>query len=168
MGVVNVKSTAITNRDSTPKKLTNSNLIGAALKEAIGHVVSTSGDSIDSVYRFCQIPSNARISQILLYCDDLGSTTIGDVGLHDTTDAGGAVVDRTFFASAVSLKDGALNGSDVTHEDADDTDIANMEKMIWEQLGLSSDPCKMYDVTIMLTAANNGTGDILLKVAYVD
>lgn len=168
MAVVNIKSGSITNRDASPRVLSNSNLMGAHLKEFIGLCTSTSGDNIDSVYRFGQIPSNARISQILLYCDDLGSTTIADFGLHDTTENGAAVVDRTFFASAVSLKDGALNGSDITHEDADDTSLANMEKMIWQQLGLSADPNKFYDVTAMLTAANNGTGSILLKVAYVE
>lgn len=169
MAVVNVKSTVITNRDASPKVFSNANIAGGALKQAIGHVVSTSGNDIDSVYRFCQIPSNARISQVLLYCGDLGSTTIGDVGLHDTTANGGAVVDRDFFASAVSLKDGALNGTDVTYEAASAaSDISLGENMVWQNLGLSADPCKMYDVTIMLTAANNGTGDILLKVSYVD
>jgi len=164
-----LKSTAITNRDATPRALTNSNISGAHLKEAIGHVVSTSGNDIDSVYRFAQIPSNARISQILLYCDDLGSTTIADFGLHDTTDNGGAVVDRDFFASAVSLKDGALNGTDITYEAASSaSDISLGEQMVWQNFGLSADPKKMYDVTAMLTAANNGTGDILVKVIYAE
>ncbi len=169
MSVVNVKSGVITNRDATPKVLSNANIAGAHLKEAVGTVISTSGDSIDSVYRFCQIPSNARVSQVLLYCDDLGSTTIGDVGLHDTTENGGAVVDRDFFASAVSLKDGALNGTDVTHEAAGAFDIDDAEKMVWQCIsGLTADPKKLYDVTIMLTAANNGTGDITLKVTYTE
>ncbi len=168
MAVVNIKSGAITNRDATPKVLSNSNISGAALKTAVGTLISTSGDSIDSVYRFCSIPSNARVSKVTLFCDDLGSTTIGDVGLHATTADGGAVVDRDFFASAVSLKDGALNGSDVTHEAASAYDIDDAEKMVWQALGLTTDPCKMYDVTIMLTAANNGTGDITLKVDYAE
>lgn len=169
MGVVNIKSGAITNRDATPRVLSNASIAGSRVKSFVGHVISTSGDSIDSVYRFGQIPSNARISQVLLWSDDLGSTTIADFGLHDTTENNGAVVDRDFFASAVSLKDGALNGSDITHEAAaNNGDIANGEKMIWQALGLSTDPCKMYDVTAMLTAANNGTGDITLKVTYVE
>lgn len=168
MAVVNVKSAVITNRDSSPKVLSNSNLSAANLVESIGKVTSTSGDSIDSVYRFCQIPSNARVSQLLLYSDDLGSTTIADFGLHDTTENGGAVVDRDFFASAVSLKDGALNGVDITHEAAGAYALANSEKMIWQALGLTSDPCKMYDVTAMLTAANDGTGSIVLKTSYAE
>ncbi len=166
MAVVNLKSGAITNRDATPKVLTNSNISRAALQEAVGTLESISGNDIDSVYRFCQIPSNARVSQVLLYCDDLGSTTIADFGLHDTTENGAAVVDRDFFASAVSLKDGALNGVDITHESGVAFEIAKCEMMVWQALGLAADPNKMYDVTAMLTAANNGTGTISLKVLF--
>ncbi len=166
MAVVNIKSTQITNRDASPKVLTNSNVSKGAVMAAVGTLESISGNDIDSVYRFFQVPSNAVVSSLLLYCDDLGSTTIGDIGLHDTTANGAAVVDRDFFASAVSLKDGALNGSDVLHESGVAYEIALADQMIWQALTLTVDPKKMYDVTIMLTAANNGTGTITLKMLY--
>jgi hypothetical protein len=167
MAVVNVKSGVITNRDALPEVLSNANIAKGMLCEAVGTVESTSGDSIDSVYRFASIPSNARVSQVLLYNDDLGTTTVADVGLHDTTVNGAAVVDRDFFASAVVLNAGANNGVDVTHEAAGAYDIDDAEKMIWQCIaGLTSDPNKMYDLTLMLTAANNGTGTITVKIIY--
>jgi hypothetical protein len=46
----------------------------------------------------------------------------------------------------VSLKDGALNGTDVLHEAAVFT-IANSGKELWSALALSSDPGVFYDVT---------------------
>ena len=166
MAVVNVKSSQITNRDATPRVLSNASISKAEEKIAVGLVTSTSGDSIDSVYRFFSVPSNARVHMLNLYCGDLGTTTIADFGLHDTTANGGAVVDRDFFASAVSLSGGALNGTDITHEADGAFGIDDGEKMIWQALGLTEDSKKDYDVTAMLTAANDGTGFILLKGAY--
>lgn len=166
MAVVTRKSGPITNRDATPRVPNNPALGGALLREVVGTLESVSGNDIASIYIMCQVPSNARISQILLYCDDVGSTTIADIGLYQTTENGGAVVDADFFGSAVSLKDGALNGTDVTHESTvfDPDDI---EKMLWEALGLSTDPKIMYDVALTLTAASDAAATISLKVRYV-
>lgn len=166
MAVVTTKSGAITNRDNTPVVLSNMNIAGGALKEAVGTVEAANGDSIGSKYIFCSIPSNCRVSQVLLFSDDIGTTTIADFGIYRSTADGSAVVDADFFGSAVSLKDGALNGSDITHESAvyDPDDI---EKPLWQALGLSSDPKVMYDVVATLTAAADAAGTITLKVRYV-
>lgn len=165
MAVVTRKSGAITNRDSSPVVLSNSNIAGAELRECVGTLETVNGDSIASVYIFGQIPSNARVSQVLLYCDDIGTTTISDFGLYRTTADGGAVVDADFFGSAVNISSGALNGTDITHESAvfDPDDI---EKMIWQALGLSADPKIMYDVAGTLTAAADAAGTITLKIRY--
>lgn len=167
MAVVTSKSLAITNRDSSPGKLSNSNIAKANLKEAVGVVEAANGDSIGSKYIFAQIPSNARVSQLLVYSDDIGITTAADFGLYKSTADGGAVVDADLFASAVSLSGGALNGSDITHESAV-FDPDDGEKMLWEALGLSSDPNLMYDVVATLTAAADAAGTICLKVRYAE
>lgn len=166
MAVVTVKSGAITNRDATPRVKSNANLEGGMLRESVGTVEITSGDSSASKYILCQVPSNARMSQLLLYSDDIGTATIADFGLWRTTDDGGAVVDADFFGSAVSLKDGAVNGTDIVHESAvfDPDDI---EKMLWQALGLSADPKISYDIVAQLTAAADATGTLTLKARYV-
>jgi hypothetical protein len=114
----------------------------------------------------CQVPSNANIKQVLLSCDDIGTTTVADVGIYQTTANGGAVVDADFFASAVSLKDGALADSNVTHESGA-YGVEDIEKPLWEALGLSADSHRMYDVALTLTAASDAAGTVSLKVFYV-
>lgn len=166
MAVVTVKSAAITNRDATPRVANNSIVEAGILRESIGSVVVTTGNTSTSQYRFCQIPSNARISQVFLQSDDMGTATVADFGLYDTTDNGGAVVDADFFGSAVSLKDGALNHSAIEHESAV-IDVPEAEQMIWQLLGLSADPKKFYDVVATLTADSDAGGDMALKVQYV-
>ncbi len=168
MAIVNTKATAITNRDADPAVLTNAVISRAALLEAVGTIETVSGDSVGSTYRMGQIPSNARVSQLLLYADDIGTTTAADFGLYQTTKNGGAVVDADFFASAVALNAAALNAVDITHEAAGAYEIADVELRLWEALGLSEDPRLDYDIVATLTGIANGVGTISLKMRYAE
>jgi len=165
MAVVTVKSTQITNRDTTPVVLTNATSSGGHIRESAGEVVITSGNSVGSIYQACTIPSNARIKRCLVSAPDIGTTTTADVGLYKTTADGGAVVDVDFFDDALSLKDGAIARTDVTF--ANVITLANYRKPVWEQLGLSSDPGINYDVCLTLDGAADGTGTALVEVEYV-
>lgn len=166
MAVVSVKSTYHTNRDSSPKVASSEKIKGGVVKSAVGTCETSNGDDIASKYFLVSVPSNARIHQVLLYSDDIGTTTIADFGLYKSVEEGGAVVDADFFGSAVSLKDGALNGSDITHESAV-FGVEDCEKMLWEALGLTEDPNIEYDIVATLTAAADAAGTISLKVSYV-
>lgn len=168
MAVVAVKSTGITNADA--KVLNNARVFRGVLEEAVGTVEAANGDSIASVYRFCRVPSNARISRVLLSCDAI-TTCAGDVGVYKTARDGGAVVDVDFFGSAVSLAS-ALSHSDITHE-ADPADAgagwgqADVEKPLWQALGLTADPYIEYDIAVTLTAAAAAAGTMSMKVQFV-
>lgn len=171
MAVVTTKATAITNRDATPPSLTNASVARGSLREAVGTVEGASGDSIASKFIFASVPSNARISRILLSCDAVSTAGAGDVGVYKSTADGGAVVDVDFFASAVVLTT-ALVHSDVTHE-ADAADggagygLADVEKPLWQALGLTADPSINYDIVLTLTTALGGAGTVALKVQWV-
>lgn len=168
MAVVNTKATAITNADATTSQsLTDKRIAGGIVKRAAGTVETTATDEVASVYRFARVPSGALVSQVLLYADDIGTTTVADFGLYDTAAAGGAVVDADFFGSAVSLKDGALNAVDITHESGV-FNIDDAEKPLWLALGLTADPRKYYDICATLTGAADAAGTITVKVAYSD
>lgn len=167
MAVVAVKAAPISDADSN--KLVNARVFRGELRGAVGKVEMVNGDSIASVYRCVRVPSHARISQILLSCDAI-TTCAGDIGVYKTAKDGGAVVDVDFFASAQSLAS-ALNNSDVSHE-ADGADAAagfgrsDVEKPLWEALGLAADPMIEYDIAITLTAAAGSDGTASLKAQY--
>lgn len=164
MAVNILKSGVITNRDASPKVISDSNISKGDLMEAVGTVQSVSGDSIGSTYIFGAIRSNARVSTMLMSCDGAGTTTIADFGLYQTTLNGSAVVDADFFASAQALTT-ALTNSDITHESGV-FGIEDVEKPLWEALGLSEDPHIDYDVVATLTAASDAADDISLKIRY--
>lgn len=165
MATVTVKSGPITNRDSSPRVLNNSDVEGGRMVESVGTVEVTSGDSIGSTFLMCQIPSNARVSDILVSSDDIGTGTAGDIGLYQTTANGSAVVDADFFASALSLSGGALLQSIAQHESAV-FGVEDLEKTVWEALGLSADPKRNYDVVLTLTAAADASGTFSLHCRY--
>jgi hypothetical protein len=170
MAVVALKSTAITNATATPMVPNSANLANGNLRESQGFAVIANGDSVGSTYRLGRLRSSDRVSQILAYSPDIGTTTAGDLGLYDTTMAanGGTVVDADFFASALSLSGGAINGSDITFEAAAAGGlITNAEKRIWEALGLSADPHKEYDVVLTLTGAADAAGTALFRWRFV-
>lgn len=162
MGVVTVRSKAITERDA--KRLANGNIASSEVKEFVGVAAITSGDDIASKYLMGSIPSNARMSELLLSSPDIGTTTAANIGLQETTENGGAVVDADFFSAALSLKDGALAKANVLNGNVQT--LANSEKMIWELLNLAKDPCKQYDVVIALTAAADASGTVSMIGRY--
>lgn len=167
MAVVALKSNAITNRDATPMVKNSAIIEGGPLRESVATIEIATGNSSASTYTMLSIPSNARVSQILLYSDDMGTGTVADFGLYKSTADGGAVVDADFFASAVSLNSGAVNGTDICHEAGTTYDIDDAEKPIWSALGLSSDPHLIYDLVATLTVAADTGGTLTLKCRYV-
>lgn len=166
MAVVSTKATAISNRDSSPKVLTDSRLSRGNMRSAAGSIETTGSDDIASKYFFCSIPSNARVADVLLSCDGNNTTGAGDIGLYETTENGGAVKDADFFASATLLTS-ALKRSSVVHESGS-YGIEDIQKPLWEALGDSEDPHRMYDVVMTLTAADDSADSVSLEIQYND
>ena len=165
MAIVNTKAAAITAGD-TAGTLAKKSLSGAILKESCGTLEAVSGDSIASVYRLARVPSNARVSRVLIGCDAI-TTCAGDVGVYDIAAAGGAVVDADLFTSAQSLATAIVINTDVTHESGI-YGVEDVEQPLWQALGLTADPGKLYDIAITLTAAAGSAGTVSLKVQYAD
>ncbi len=170
MAQVALKSTAVTNANSTPRVQNNTGLENGRLVRAVnGLVTITSGNTQAatladgaSTYRVGKVRSSDFIHSWRVASPDIGTTTVVDLGLYDVLahTNGGAVVSQTFFNTSLSLKDGAI---DTTTGVA----IASVEKHIWEMLSLTSDPNKEYDVVLTLTGAADGTGTLGVQVNVV-
>ena len=171
MAVVATKSAAITLFDASQQTLVSTKILGGRVREAVGVLEVANGDSIASILRLCRIPSRARISRVLLSCDAITSAA-GDIGVYQIAANGGAVIDVDHFASAQSIASALVN-SDVGHEaDAADAGagfgLADVEKPLWQSLGLSADPQKFYDIAVTLTAAATAGGTLVLRVQWTD
>ena len=162
MAAENLKSGFITNRDASPSVLTTAN--PGQVRTAFGKVECAGGDAA-STYRLCEVPSNAKRVRCFFACDDLGTGTTMDVGLFQTTANGGAVVDQDFFASAIDVATAAVGITEITFE-RDATLIDEIEKPLWERLGLSADPQRTYDV-VGVSGAAAATGTMAVWVEFV-
>lgn len=172
MAVELVKSTAVTNATAAPRVNNPMSIDGGRIKERVGKAELTATASIASIARLIRIKSSDRLSRLFLSCDALTSAA-ADIGIYDIDSVNsGAVVDVDFFASAQSIA-AALVNTDVGHE-ADPADagagfgLADVEKKVWELLGLTADPGKEYDIALTLTAAATAAGTVVLRLQYVD
>lgn len=164
MAVEAIKSTVIGNADSVPSVINSAQIANGRMRFMRGKAPVDAAASIGSTYRLMRVKSNDLIAQLLLDCTAITSAA-GDIGVYQTADNGGAVVDADLFASAQSLAT-ALRGTDVTRESGVIT-VANMEKPLWELLSLTEDPQRDYDIAITLTAAATAAGDLALSATVV-
>lgn len=172
MAVVNRNSNTIANTVATPKVLNSPQVGGAGiLREVAGEVTPAADDTQASIHRFVRVPSNARVSEVLIAAADASTAGKYDIGLYKTAENGGAVVDADFFASAFDLAnsaDAVAGFADVTFESGVYT-FAKAIQPLWQALGLSSDPNIEYDIAGTIeTTFNGGPTSVLMRARYVD
>lgn len=165
MAVVNTLATALSNAEATPIVFNNSRVTRMPAWLGVGTLEATVADDVGSTYRLVRVPSNARIEEVLLSADAAGATGMVDVGVYQTADNGGLVVDADHFASSVDLGAGAITRVDVTHESAV-YGIEDLEKPLWEALGLTEDPFVDYDIAATVTEIHADGGTVSLSVKY--
>lgn len=165
--MANVNSTWIGNAVAVPPVLTNANVSVGDLKEASSAATVSATQASGDTIRLVRVPSNARVSQVLLSTGDATTAGAINIGVWQTSENGGAVVDADLFASALALTGGPFNNSDQTFESGEYT-YAESAKPLWEVLGLTSDPGRYYDIVAEVSTTFDGAGTtIALKVRYV-
>lgn len=162
-----VKSTWITNATAVPPVATDAAESVGTLKEASSVATTLAAQAQNDIIRFVRVPSNARISEVLISAADATTAGAINIGIYQTDDYGGAVVDADLFASALDLAGGPYENLDVTFE-SDEYTYAESGLPLWEVLGLTADPNREYDVAATVTTLfNGGPTAIALKVRYV-
>lgn len=162
MAVVDVKSTALTARDASPRQNNPPHLQGGTRQHLRATFELANGDSIGSTYRIGQLPTGAIVNSIRVFCDAITSAA-ADVGLYKTTDNGGTVVDADAYASAQSIASAIVVGTEIMFEARN---VDKVEKRVWEDAGLTSDPGGFLDLVATLTAATTAAGTLSFIVDY--
>jgi hypothetical protein len=186
MAIVTTKSASITGLDASPPFWSPIGEGGAGPKQTLSDfVTATSGDSIGSIYRFCRVPTNAKIKRVRLSSLVTGAGA-GDIGLaysDSLTDgtnpalagiASGIIqisaADNKIFGSAVALTT-PIRLQDQTL--ANLFTIQNMNQPLWQALinlgvtQFSADPGGKFDLYIKLTTGISvATGTIGIECDY--
>lgn len=169
MGTSALKSTTVTNADSTTYTLNKKGLVGGVLKSSIGTVETVSADDTSSTYRLVRVKSNVYIRRIHVYNDAMAGSSAIHVGVYQTAANGGAVVDVDVFATGVSLVSASSAGTTVAFEAGTSTaGVEDIETQLWQMLGLSSDPQREYDIVATPSATIDTGGSLSLEVVFVD
>ena len=177
MAAGTLKSTNITFIEASPRAYLDK--MAGVKKVMIDKVAvaTTNIDDVGDIILCGVIPTNAKITSLKVFCDDLDShstpTLAANVGLYYTgkgSQAGvktsGAVVDADCIGTAVTtLQAASVTGSELRFE-ADD--IVNITKEAWEVAGLSVDPGGEFYIgfTVTAAAATGAAGDLVVQVEY--
>lgn len=164
-----LKSTAITNREATPRVLNNPGAGAAGIARFNqGYIASVPASlSITSVIRLFEIDAHAIVGSITFAS---AAQTAGkfDLGLYRTNADGGAAVDADFFASAIDCAS-AVVLTDETNESTTNT-IAKQNQPLWQAAGVTTEPTPgtVYDVcaTVVTTDVTTGTGALGAKALW--
>ena len=163
--MANVNTDLVTNFVAVPQVLNSASQLHGVKRVATGTIALDAGDlSANDTVMLAPIPSNASITSIKLFNDDLDSGTdlTADVGIYTTAVA---VVDADAYASAITDLRGAVKtGTEVAFEARD---INKMGQKVWQDAGLTSDPALTYFVGISFPAAGDTAGDLSFVIEYV-
>ena len=174
------KGVEITKLDATPRTTLEAASGGGKLRVFMDTIAAGTGDlDNDDIIVLAQVPSNAKLTSIRIYNDDLnsGSGTF-NVGLYNgpqaytisgtTTDAE-AVIDEDCYATDSDAFQAATTVTTGTEELITDTrNINAIANFVWEDGGLAEDPKVPLRIAITMSATGTAVaGDITMVVQYV-
>ena len=177
MGTV-LKSTAITNRDAVPTVHTDALISGGAVFQSYGYVFTGATDAAGTYYKLCQMPSDARLSNLEYAKDTLGSGCFLDVTVWypTTVPTGGmqflaASKSATVISSSAfltNIADAAQNTWLTVVSLANTTQEANYQEMpLWQMIGMAADPGIYVDIGFSVRIAVASAGYVGMKASYV-
>lgn len=179
MGVVTLKSTALTNRDAVPKVLTDPFIAGGVVSQAYGYVFTGAADSAASNYKLVSVPSNCRLSSLSMINGALGSGCVLDVAVwYPTTvpqgggaflaaSLGGTLIGSSNFTTAIVGNTTNTTPSELVVTTNTLQGPNYQEMPLWQMLNLASDPETAFDIGFSVRIAVASAGYIGLKATYV-
>ena len=176
------KGVEITNLDATPRTTLEAASGGGKLRVFMDTIAAGTGDlDNDDIIVLAQVPSNAKLTSIRIYNDDLDGATSAEfnVGLYNgpqaytisgtTTDAE-AVIDEDCYATDSDAFQAATTVTTGTEEFLTEArNINAIANFVWEDGGLSEDPKVPLRIAITMSATpgSAAAGDITMVVQYV-
>ncbi len=160
----NANSDLVTNFVAVPQVLSSAQQLHGVKRVAAGTIALAVADlGANDTVMLAPIPSNASITSIKIFNDDLDSSTTNtaDVGIYKQDLS---VVDADAYASAITtLRSANTTGVEVAFEARD---INKCGQKVWQDAGLSSDPALTYFVGIGFPAAGDTAGDLSFIIEY--
>lgn len=173
MSVFNIKSKYITNRDATPKILTDGIEAKGILQEVIG-TDRTPAVIVDvaSTIRLVSVPSAARLSDLHYFAQSLGTSAIDIAAWYPSTVPVGSglvasqLISSSAFAANIAGVDTGIALTDGLGT-ISQTSAPRRVQPLWQSLGLVSDPGIDIDLGFTVRTATSVQGYVGLRARYV-
>jgi hypothetical protein len=160
----NANSDLVTNFVAVPQVLSSAQQLHGVKRVAAGTIALAVADlGANDTVMLAPIPSNASITSIKIFNDDLDSSTThtADVGIYKQDLS---VVDADAYASAITtLRSANTTGVEVAFEARD---INKCGQKVWQDAGLSSDSGLTYFVGLSFPGAGDTAGDVSFVIEY--
>ncbi len=160
----NANSDLVTNFVAVPQVLSSAQQLHGVKRVAAGTIALAVADlGANDTVMLAPIPSNASITSIKIFNDDLDSSTTNtaDVGIYKQDLS---VVDADAYASAITtLRSANTTGVEVAFEARD---INKCGQKVWQDAGLSADSGLTYFVGLSFPAAGDTAGDVSFVIEY--
>lgn len=167
-----LKSTAITNREATPKVL-NSPGAGAPGRahQVFGYIASvTLNLSATSVIRLVEVPSSCFVTSVKI---SSGAQTAGkfNIGVYRKPADGGLIAftgSDSFFTTDLDCAS-AVNETECVQLGTTGNTAAKRSQPLWQAVGMAADPGTGLDIcaTVHTTDVTTGTGALSALVTYI-
>jgi hypothetical protein len=154
-------STTLTNAQRIPMRLTPTFIHRGRIRESVAMIAVETTDKAGDIYRLTRVPSEARVSEVIVNHQAIAGLA-ANIGLYKPNYAGGQVVNDSLFGGGHTFTSAELNAVIAPQKAAD------VEKQIWELLGLEADPHAEYDFCLTLTAPPTAAGNLAVRFKYVD
>ncbi len=176
--MANLSSTLITNRDATPKVLTDSFIAEGILTQCYGWVFTGASDVAGTYYRLVTVPSNARLAALTLTNTTLGNSSVIDTTVWYPTvvpTGGGAFLAGSLATTVISsslLRSAMLGDTTNTTplelmvNSTTHMGINYQEMPLWQMIGLTADPQCTLDIGISVRVAVATAGYVGLRATY--
>lgn len=182
MSAFNIKSTVLTQRDASPKVLSEGTLAKSNVKEAYGaQCVSSAGTDLNAAgtqIRLLSVPSTARLTT-MDYCGTSTGTSALDIAAWypTTVPTGGGVfladsVKATLISSSKFLTNFIIPDTNSVFTTAFPAMSVMgpgiLEQPLWQMLGLTADPEVNIDLGVVVRTACSVNGYVGLRARYVE
>lgn len=178
MAVVTLKSNQITNRDATPKVLSDALMTGGTLAQSFGYVFTGSADSAASNYKMCSVPSEARLTKMQWVNGALGSGCVLDVAAWYPTaiqsgggpflaqSLAGTLISSSTFTTQITGNTANTTWSQLQVTTGTQASPNYWELPLWALLGLSADPECDLDIGMSVRLAVATAGYIAMQTEF--
>ena len=133
------------------------------------HVVAsfpiTNGNSIASIFRIAEIPSNFVPIGGEITCDAITSANDCDLGLYETDEHGGAVIDVDALMDGGDLSSALAPGAGLNPISA--VTIANQDSALYTLASDVSSERQAYVLALTINAAATATGTVIVRLTLV-